>query len=212
MRYCALFSSLLLILSISAFSGWEEDGGKEVKQDTEKAGKKKVAKKQGNKKVTKEKKEKAAKKDKNKVKKDKPEKAAKKAQEKKKTPKKSVGSSVSDKPAAVQDVTVGQLSVCKSVENLTPKGEGNEFTADVGALCCLTRIKGAKDTMEVLHKWYKDGKITSVVPLAVKSLSWRTYSRKELPEDPVGEWKIEIVNGTNDEVVKETSFVVKPAE
>ena len=181
MRYAAFVMSLLILFSFSGFSQTEKSAEKSAKpKKVEKSAEEKTEKK-------------AAKKEKKEQKK-----AAKK--QKKKSAQKS---------GDVQDVSVSEGAICKSVENLVPVGAGNEFPADIKQLCCFTRIKGAKDTMQVIHKWYKDGKLVSSVPLSVKSVSWRTYSRHTMSDDPSGEWKIEVINSGNDEVINEFSFVVQ---
>lgn len=84
--------------------------------------------------------------------------------------------------------------ICQGVINREPIEPGDIFSNNVKKLFCFTRVVGAKEDTEIIHKWYYKGEIISQVILPVKSVNWRTYSSKTIHPEYIGEWKVEIVS------------------
>ncbi len=107
------------------------------------------------------------------------------------------------------ELEVARASICENVVNHEPKGKSNAFPADVGKVYCFSHIKGAKDSVTVLHKWYKDGKAVGSVPLSVWSPSFRTYSLRAVEPGSKGTWRVEIIDGETGAVMKDVSFSIE---
>ena len=123
---------------------------------------------------------------------------------------KPVATDVADK----SDLTV-EAEVCTAVEERMPLGAGNSFSADIGELYLWSKVKGATDTTAVKHCWFYNGQEMAVVELAVKSASWRTWSRKQILPEWTGDWEVKIID-TNGVVLWSVSFkvhkVVEPGQ
>ena len=104
---------------------------------------------------------------------------------------------------------VTRAAVCMGVDNREPQESGEKFTRDVGKVYCFSHIKGADRPLNVVHKWYYKYKLMSSIALRIKADNWRTYSYKKITPDMVGEWKVEIVNRENDEVLQLLKFLVE---
>jgi len=71
------------------------------------------------------------------------------------------------------------------------------FPADVGKVYCWTRIYGAERDTEITHVWFFADTERARVPLAVRSVNFRTYSSKIIRPMEVGDWRVEVVDGQN---------------
>ncbi|MFW5774713.1 MAG: DUF2914 domain-containing protein [Chitinivibrionales bacterium] len=107
-----------------------------------------------------------------------------------------------------QSINVARLSIATNIENREPVGASDKFSSDVTSLYCFSHIKGVADTINIQHKWYKEDAALSNVTLSVRSPSWRTYSRVNLPEQPKGSYKVDIVNAETDQIMKTIQFTV----
>jgi hypothetical protein len=94
-------------------------------------------------------------------------------------------------PATDQDtgVTV-EIAIGKNVVDRMPTDTASAFPADVGSLVCWTKVTGAEG-QKITHTW-THGEHTDEITLNVGGSPWRTYSRKTIPADWTGEWKVEV--------------------
>lgn len=102
-------------------------------------------------------------------------------------------------PLMAQDATLAMVSVedaaiCQQVIDRVPIGKGDVFSPEVPELYCFTRIVGADVDTEVTHNWYFKGNLMSSTVLPVGSASWRTWSKKEMAPELMGEWMVEILS------------------
>ena len=111
--------------------------------------------------------------------------------------------------AAPSGLEVTRAAVCMGIDNREPQESGEKFTKDVGKVYCFSHIKGADRPLNIVHKWYYKYKLMSSIALRIKADNWRTYSYKTIAPDMVGEWKVEIVNSENDEVLQLLKFLVE---
>ncbi|MBJ21296.1 MAG: DUF2914 domain-containing protein [bacterium] len=90
-----------------------------------------------------------------------------------------------------------------AVENREPVDQvtfvSNE-TRKIFLFSDLRRLSG----QTVTHRWIYDGKTVAEVPFAVRGPRWRVWSSKELREDWIGDWTVEIVAGDGEVVGAET--------
>lgn len=107
------------------------------------------------------------------------------------------------------EIEVSRAAICKAVVNHEPQESATNFTKDVKRLYCFSHIKGVKDTATIQHKWYYKDKEVGFSTLSVKSSSWRTYSYRDITEDQVGPWKVEIISDNNGNVLESLSFSIE---
>jgi len=106
---------------------------------------------------------------------------------------------------------VGTMAICTGIENREPVGASTNFFEPSQKLYCFTRIEGAADTLTVTHVWYFEGEKKGLKDLAVKSMSWRTWSSKTMLNSWSGTWRVDIL-GPDGEVLKSQEFIYKPVE
>ncbi len=92
-------------------------------------------------------------------------------------------------PTIMADVVVG-----KTLENRAVTDTGSTFPASVGMLVALSNVSGASGS-KIMHVW-SHGPHTDTVTLNVSGSPWRTYSRKTIPADWTGEWKVTVLDAT----------------
>ena len=86
-------------------------------------------------------------------------------------------------------VTV-EAEIAESVVDMMPQNPSTSFAAEVGSVVCWTRVTGAEGS-EIRHIWIHD-EMEFPVTLAVNGSPWRTWSRKTIPPEWAGEWRVEI--------------------
>jgi len=90
---------------------------------------------------------------------------------------------------ATAQVTV-DVQVAADIVDRMPSNPANTFPADVGEVVCWTLVEGGAD-MTIQHIWIHD-EMEFPVSLQVGGSPWRTWSRKTIPEEWAGDWRIEI--------------------
>ena len=96
-------------------------------------------------------------------------------------------------PSRQAGVTV-QIAIGKSIADRMPADTGSAFPADVGSLVCWTLITGGAG-QTITHVW-THGPHSAEVKLTVGGSPWRTYSRRTVPADWTGEWKVDVKDST----------------
>jgi cytoskeletal protein RodZ len=115
-------------------------------------------------------------------------------------------------PEAPPQLEVTDAAVGSAVVDLQLRGRGDRFAAGQ-TVYFWTRILGGSDGQPIRHVWRHEGRQVGYVPLELGGAHWRTYSRRELPEDRLGRWTVEVVDGGG-RVLAKASFecVTAPAE
>ena len=98
-------------------------------------------------------------------------------------------------------------AICQSVENRACVDPKTEFSADVERLYCLTRITGAAEDTEVTHVWYYGNIERARIPLAVRSISYRTYSSKKIQAHEIGDWHVDVLDSAGS-LIKSVPFKI----
>lgn len=96
----------------------------------------------------------------------------------------------SQMPGAVSAQVTVEAEIAEAVTDMMPQNPGTDFPAEVGSVVCWTRVTGAEGT-EITHTWIH-GEMEFPVTLAVSGSPWRTWSRKAIPPEWAGEWRVEI--------------------
>ncbi len=68
-------------------------------------------------------------------------------------------------------------------------------STSVKALFCFTRIvnkSGGETTIK--HVWYRNGEAVSETELPVKGEKWRTYSKRDIDRESVGNWRVDALD------------------
>lgn len=86
-------------------------------------------------------------------------------------------------------VTVDAQVAAEIVDRM-PSNPSSTFPADVGEVACWTLVEGGADTT-IQHIWIHD-EMEFPVSLQVGGSPWRTWSRKTIPEEWAGDWRVEI--------------------
>src|SRR5439155_14647587 len=86
---------------------------------------------------------------------------------------------------------------------------GSAFTPDVGQVVCWTKLSGAPSGSEttIHHVWFHGDTQVSDVELHVSGSPWRTWSRKTVPPDWTGAWRVEVRDASGT-VLKRIDFTV----
>jgi len=98
--------------------------------------------------------------------------------------------------AADGRMKITEMAVTTKIVRGNPIDSVHRISAtSVGALYCFTRIAapGDADTM-VRHVWYLNNEKASEYTLPVKGERWRTYSKKAIGRESVGEWRVEALD------------------
>lgn len=106
-------------------------------------------------------------------------------------------------------VSLVKITICEKVENLDPVNPGEEFPVGIGTIACHTVFSSKVDSQPVHHLWYKDGELMATVNLTVgNSMSWRTWSTKNLMAGFEGDWEV-IVKTAEGEELGKAAFKIK---
>lgn len=84
-----------------------------------------------------------------------------------------------------------EAMVGTGLENREVTGAADSFPASTEQLVGWCRVKGALEPMQISHVWLRNGEEAASVPLAVKSVSYRTYSRVTVA-GRAGNWTLEV--------------------
>ena len=108
-------------------------------------------------------------------------------------------------PATQSAVTV-EAVLARSVVDRAPQDTGVAFPAEVGELVLWTRVTGgAGQTLN--HVWFYSDTEVANVPLTIGGSPWRTWSRKTIPVEATGAWRVEIRDAAGT-VLKQLDFTV----
>ena len=87
-----------------------------------------------------------------------------------------------------REMYVEKASVCTEIHQLEPVGSDTSFVSDVKYLYCWSKIINGAETA-IQHIWYYKNQKIAAIPLDIRYNSVRTYSRKSIPADWLGDWK-----------------------
>jgi|SRR4051812_48893839 hypothetical protein len=108
--------------------------------------------------------------------------------------------------ARFQGGVTAEVAIGKSVASGMPVDTASSFGADAGTVVCWTRITGAAAGSKIMHVWIH-GADTAKVELNVGGSPWRTYSRKTIPADMTGDWKVDVMDDKGN-VITSKSFKI----
>ena len=94
-----------------------------------------------------------------------------------------------------------------NVIDRAPRDTVSSVPADVGSLTLWTRITGADPGTVIHHVWFHGDQQVGDVQLQVNGSPWRTWSRKAIPPDWSGPWRVEIRDNAGN-VLQSIQFTV----
>ena len=98
--------------------------------------------------------------------------------------------------------------VCTAVVDRDCEGVSDSFPSIVGKVYAHTRILGMDDGGSVTHRWIYKGTVMAEPKLNVSGPNWRTWTSKNI--DPLwsGDWKVEVVDNSDNSVMDILEFVI----
>ena len=108
-------------------------------------------------------------------------------------------------PANVEadDVPSVLAQFTTAVEDREPVDQVTFVSNDVRKIFLYSDLRGMQG-QTVTHRWVYDGKTVAEVSFEVRGPRWRVWSSKDLFEDWIGDWTVEIVSGDGEVVASET--------
>lgn len=107
-------------------------------------------------------------------------------------------------PAADGTLLVLSASMAREVVDRQPKGDGP--FPDGSKVHCWTQLKNPAGKLRTIrHVWYHEGKQRIAVPLKIRGVTWRTWSRSQVLGK--GNWRVDVVDESG-AVLKSLPFVV----
>lgn len=111
-------------------------------------------------------------------------------------------------PVAAQGtMKITEMAVTTKIARGNPIDSVHRISStSVKNLYCFTRIVNpAEEDTTIKHVWYQGDTKSSEFELPVKAGKWRTYSKKQIDGQSVGNWRVQAVDKDGN-VLKEVSF------
>lgn len=111
-------------------------------------------------------------------------------------------------PVAAQGtMKITEMAVTTKIARGNPIDSVHRISStSVKNLYCFTRIVNpAEGDTTIKHVWYQGDTKSSEFELPVKAGKWRTYSKKQIDGQSVGNWRVQAVDKDGN-VLKEVSF------
>ena len=96
-----------------------------------------------------------------------------------------------------------------AVEDREPVDQVTFVSNDVRKIFFFSDLRNLAG-QTVIHRWIHEGETRAEVRFEVGGPRWRVWSSKELLEDWIGDWTVEIVTGEGEVIAAET-FTYSPA-
>ena len=90
-----------------------------------------------------------------------------------------------------------------AVENREPIDQVTFVSSDVRKIFFFSDLRGLAGR-NVTHRWIHDGETKAEVVFEVRGPRWRVWSSKDLLEDWLGDWTVEIVTDDGEVIAAET--------
>ena len=112
--------------------------------------------------------------------------------------------------AQAPDLLDVEAVVCRDVVDRKPVEANTSFPDSVGKLYCFSKIIGAKPPTTISHVWYYGNTELFRISLPVNSVSWRTYSLKNIRPYETGAWHVEILDASENKLEVINFQILKP--
>ncbi len=108
-----------------------------------------------------------------------------------------------DAPVIAAQVPSALAQFTTAVENREPIDQVTFVSNDVQKIYFFSDLRGL-DGRSVTHRWIHGGETKAEVVFEVRGPRWRVWSSKELLEDWLGDWTVEIVTDEGEVIAAET--------
>jgi hypothetical protein len=95
-------------------------------------------------------------------------------------------------PSAAPATLSVEAVLTSNVIDRAPRDTVSSVPADVGSLTLWTRVTGGNPGTVIHHVWFRGDEQVGDVQLQVNGSPWRTWSRKAIPAEWTGQWRVEI--------------------
>ena len=103
---------------------------------------------------------------------------------------------------------LNEIMICRDIYKRNPVKPGIDFINTVDTLFCYTKISNSGLKQQVRHVWfYKNKEITTVKYNIKPSFNYRSWSRKKIMKNQIGEWRVDVIDN-NDELLGSINFNV----
>lgn len=121
-----------------------------------------------------------------------------------------LGSSLTGAQDDTEEATIKRAVFTTGIEDREPVDQVDSLATDVDKIFFFTEI-AAMEGSSVTHRWIHDGETLAEVTFNVGGPRWRVWSSKNLIPTWVGDWTVECVDSTGNQL-SEASFVYYAAE
>jgi hypothetical protein len=98
--------------------------------------------------------------------------------------------------ASEEALKITEMAVTTKIAKGNPIDSVRRISStSVKALYCFTRIVNPEGNETVVkHVWYKDEKPVSEQELKVRGEKWRTWSKRPIDRESVGDWRVDALD------------------
>lgn len=109
--------------------------------------------------------------------------------------------------AAQETMKITEMAVTTKISRGNPIDSVRRISStSVNALYCFTRLVNPdEEETTITHVWYQNDVKSGEYELPVKGGKWRTYSKKMIDKESVGNWRVQAIDKEGN-VLKEVSF------
>lgn len=111
--------------------------------------------------------------------------------------------------AAEGSLKITEMAVTTKISRNNPIDSVKRISStSVKALYCFTRLVNPAGTdTTIKHRWFKDGELVSEQELSVKGTKWRTWSKKPINRQAIGNWRVEALDAAG-HLLKRVEFKI----
>ena len=92
-------------------------------------------------------------------------------------------------------LSLNEIMICRGIYKRNPIKPGLNFINNVDSLFCYTKISNSGNKQEVKHVWYFENKEITTVSYNIKtSYNYRSWSKKTIYPNQIGNWRVDVVN------------------
>ncbi len=89
-------------------------------------------------------------------------------------------------------LTLVDAAMCEDIKDYAPHFEAIIFSSTIGKLRCFTSFDPVPVKTFIIHRWFREDKLSSQKKLTLKPPRWSTFSSIQLREADKGPWRVEI--------------------
>lgn len=99
----------------------------------------------------------------------------------------------------VMPATIARLILTSGIRNREPVDDlGTKIDGNIEQSIYIFSEILDMEGQQLTHRWLLNGREVAKINLAIGGIRWRTYSRKIITPEMVGQWQIELLNSDGD--------------